>query len=316
MIIAVTGADGWVGARIVGLLREQGIGVRRLVRRARDPEDRVFDLADTMTDWSEHLRGCEGIIHCAARVHIPEAADAVDALVWEKINTRGTRRLIDAAVAARVTRFVFVSTIAVYDWSQPGPWDEASPVRPTSEYARSKLAAERALRESSLDWRICRLATVFGSGDRANFARLARALRCSTFILPGDGCARKSVIPVDMAAKVIAQAVINGSWSKTVCNVALAENPTLREICRGFEQLCGFRPPRRLPLNILKPIALIGTLCHRVGIAAPFTQSVLTKLITDTAVDTRRLQKLSAASACGNTFRDELKQYASYYRNC
>ncbi len=63
-------------------------------------------------------------------------------------------------------KIVFLSTCSVYG-AQEGILDESSEVNPLSEYASSKLIAEKYLADS--DSIIFRLGTLFGIGDNFSF---------------------------------------------------------------------------------------------------------------------------------------------------
>src|SRR5262249_36422627 len=85
---------------------------------------------------------------------------------FERVNVTGTRLVADGAVAAGVSRLVFFSTIAVYGLTGPEGADEATPPRPESAYARTKLEGEEAVRDADgrggLRTTVLRLAAVYG----------------------------------------------------------------------------------------------------------------------------------------------------------
>jgi nucleoside-diphosphate-sugar epimerase len=107
------------------------------------------------------------------------AADPLSA--FRTVNLEGTLTLARQAAAARVRRFVFISSIGVNGAQTHGqPFTVADPPAPHSPYALSKLEAEIALqelaRETGLEVVIIRPPLVFGPGAPGNFERLMRAL--------------------------------------------------------------------------------------------------------------------------------------------
>jgi UDP-glucose-4-epimerase GalE len=68
---------------------------------------------------------------------------------YHDVNTGGTRAVIEAALAAGVSRIVFSSTAAVYGAPDAIPIDERAPLAPANPYGDSKLAAERLLGEAA-----------------------------------------------------------------------------------------------------------------------------------------------------------------------
>lgn len=312
-LIAVTGASGWIGGAVCAWLESKRRSVRRLVRIARSPEEARFDLCDPehATSWPAALRGCTTLIHCAAHVHRPVETETERAQ-FETVNAAGTSRLVAACETAGVRRILLASTIAVYDWERPGERGEEDACAPKTAYGRSKLAAEEAVRGWSGDWRIARLATVYGEGDRANFNRLAAALRRKRFILPGKGEARKSVVPLPRAAEILGRLALLEEARGTLMNVAAPEAPSLAEICRAFCVACGFAAPRRMPVGLLGLAARAGNLAAAAGGRAPLTTDVLEKLTSDTVVHTGRMKELFG-DLSWEPFAESIRSMAGYY---
>ena len=120
------------------------------------------------------------------------------------LNTAATIALARAAERAGVRRFVFLSSIR----AQSGPaaqsilTEEMEP-RPTDAYGRSKLAAERALETTGLDWVALRLVLVYGPGAKGNMAELLRLAR-SPYPLPLARLqARRSLLALDNLVEAV-----------------------------------------------------------------------------------------------------------------
>ncbi|HTG39920.1 NAD(P)-dependent oxidoreductase [Sphingomonas sp.] len=163
MTILVTGATGLVGERLLPRLLESGADCRVLVRSGKNGpagvpavEGDLFDPASLAVA----VAGVSAIIHLAA-VFRTQDTD----LIW-KSNLEGTRNLIAAAQAhAPDARFIMASTSNVYDRNSPRPGRETDAVEPQDAYPASKVAAERALFESGLNWAVLRLPFVYGDDD-------------------------------------------------------------------------------------------------------------------------------------------------------
>jgi nucleoside-diphosphate-sugar epimerase len=143
----------------------------------------VGDLA-AMTDaaLAHTVRGARAIVHLAARVHRVETG-TVSLAAYRRDNVEVTKRLAGAAAAAGVAHFVFASSVKVHgEITIAGqPFTESDPPDPHDEYATSKCEAEHALQiiaeASGLRVTALRLPLTYGPGAKANFARLARAVR-------------------------------------------------------------------------------------------------------------------------------------------
>jgi UDP-glucose 4-epimerase len=259
------------------------------------------------------LARVSAIIHCAGYAHRPIETEE-EVRRFFAINRDGTQRVIDLAKAAGVPRIVYLSSMAFYDWTQGTDFNEDGPLAKPTAYAASKLEGELACRESGLDWRVARLGTVFGDGDRANFAKLAAALARGRFVIPGKGDARKSVLPVELAAELLVELALNDRASRQIVNLALPQTPTLAEICAAYAELCSFRPARRVPLGLLRAGAWAGDLLAKRRPNFPLTSVNLRKLTTSTTVDTTRMRQLFAERDWGD-FARWLQSSATYYRS-
>ena len=282
----MTGAGGWVGCSVATALRQRGFRVRELARTPAGPDGAPLDLLAPLADgrWSAALAGCAAVVHCAAHVHRPDET-AEEIRLFEAVNVEGTAKLVRAAQAAGIERFVLVSSSVVYGASTGVAAQEGAAPAPMSAYGRSKVQAEELVRGSALAWVIARPATIFGGGDRANFRRLAHALRRGRFVVPGAGEARKSVLPVDLAGALLARLAVEPIPAGTVVNLALPEAPTLRQICDGFSRELDWPRARSVPRWLLSLAAKAGDGLAGVGGRAPLTTTTLGKLTASTVVD-------------------------------
>ena len=106
--------------------------------------------------------------------------------------------------------------------------------------------------------------------------------------LPCTGKARKSVLPLPLAARSIADLALRDEIPYRILNLALPEAPTLREICGAFSSYCGFPQPLSLPLSILRRPARMGDWVARSRLDFPLTSVNLRKLTTSMVVKTRQ----------------------------
>ncbi|MFD2237185.1 NAD-dependent epimerase/dehydratase family protein [Aureimonas populi] len=161
MTILLTGATGLVGSRL--LPRLAGADCRALVRDGKTVpapatavEGDLFDPASL----APALEGVSAVIHLAAVFRTRD-----EDLIW-KSNLEGTRSLIAAVKAnAPDARFILASTSNVYDKDNPHPGREDDAVNPEHAYPASKVAVEKELRESGLNWSVLRFPFVYGDGD-------------------------------------------------------------------------------------------------------------------------------------------------------
>lgn len=163
MTILITGGTGLVGTRLLRRMAAAGLDCRAIVRAGKTVPAGVSSIEADLLDPASlrtALEGVSAIVHLAAVLRTPNPDD-----IW-KANVEGTRNLLDATKAyASAARLIMASTGLVYNASSPRPALEDDAVDPQMAYPASKLAAEKELRESGLNWVILRFGFVYGDAD-------------------------------------------------------------------------------------------------------------------------------------------------------
>ncbi len=144
-MILVTGSAGRVGRAVIAALRVKGRAVRGfdLKPSGMDGDEVIgsFEDADLL---AQAVEGVTGVLHLGAFM----SWASVDRDRMFAVNVEGTRKLLDAASAAGVRRFVFASSGEVYPENRPEflPVTEEHPLRPNSLYGLTKLLGEELVR--------------------------------------------------------------------------------------------------------------------------------------------------------------------------
>jgi len=154
MRIAITGATGFLGRYIAGHLTDQGHDCRAWYRHGSDRSgphldheriEWVLGELNSAPAGAALVEGCDAVVHSA--LYRPGAGfrgAEGDPVEFAELNVIGTLRLIEAARAAAVSRFVFISTCAVHERIlDDRPLDEAHPLWPASHYGAHKAAIEK-----------------------------------------------------------------------------------------------------------------------------------------------------------------------------
>ncbi len=211
--VAVTGAAGFVGSRLVpalttaGIPRIIGLDVRDPSRSGPGFEHHLVDVAGH--DLEVYLRGVDTVVHLAAVVD-----PIVDDALMARVNIEGTRRVLAAASSAGVRKVIRVSTAAVYGaWpTNPVPLTEDAALRPSPGFGPAIHAAEveRLLQEWSDEHpaatvTVLRAAPVLGVGAEHLFARLLAGRRRPR--VRGEG-APVQVLHVDDLVSALVDAVV------------------------------------------------------------------------------------------------------------
>lgn len=184
MILAVTGGTGFVGQAVLDEAGNRGLTVQALARREQSPRHGVNWVGGDLHDQAALaalVQGADAVLHIAGVVNTPDPAG------FHHGNVEGTERLVDAARAAGVLRFIFVSSLSA---REPG----------LSAYGRSKRHAEEVVQTSGLDWTIVRPPAIYGPRD-AEMLDLFKAARWGVVPMPPAGQA--SMIHVDDLARLL-----------------------------------------------------------------------------------------------------------------
>ncbi len=194
MRVLVTGANGFVGAALCAELIKRGDQVRGLVRTTSDlsllegiEAELVYGSLDDASSLKEAVKGMDLVYHVAAAV-----SDWGSLEYFRRVNVEGARSLLEAAVAAKVRRFVLVSSVAVHSFIDARDMDETSPQLPTPfYYCRTKREAEELAlsyhRAGKLEVAIARPGDVWGPGDRTSLLKMTALLERGLIIYIGGG---------------------------------------------------------------------------------------------------------------------------------
>ena len=176
MKILLTGANGLLGQHLVKLLLDttthEIIATSKSEPRGIIQSSRIHYYSLDITDGMEvnlliDKIGPDVVIHCAALTQVDEC-EQNPIKAWD-VNVTATRFIVDAAKKIN-SFFVFISTDFVFD-GMSGPYKESDILNPVSYYGSTKVAAEKAVAESGLQYAIIRTCLLYGNilfGNRSN----------------------------------------------------------------------------------------------------------------------------------------------------
>lgn len=150
----VTGGAGYIGSHVTLALIDAGwevvviddLSTGRRESVAATAEFVLGDIGDPATiaaALDQHRPNA--VLHFAGSIVVPESV--TNPLKYYRNNTSASRTLIEAAVSAGVSAFLFSSTAAVYGVPSRVPIDEEMPKTPINPYGTSKLCTEFVLRD-------------------------------------------------------------------------------------------------------------------------------------------------------------------------
>ncbi|MFC1937212.1 NAD-dependent epimerase/dehydratase family protein [Chloroflexota bacterium] len=204
--VLVTGAPGWLGTRFVEKLSENNRDIRCLVLKgindtylrkmgAETVEGNILD-PQSLEKLTE---GIETVFHMVGIIH----TKFFGVNNFLKINTQGTKNILECAIKSGVKRFIFISSNSSVgcNYDRDVLMNEYTVPQPYMKYGRSKLMAERAVNEAfikgRLDTIIFRPCWFYGPGQPARQTRLMKMIKNGNVPLFGDGSNLRSMTYID-----------------------------------------------------------------------------------------------------------------------
>lgn len=290
--VLVTGAYGFVGAAYCDHLAANRVPYLGAVRARKPDEDRdeIIALGDFgEADWDGLFASApiRHVVHLAARAHRMRERAVDPAALYRRENIRVTDRLLAAALVARVERFVFASTAKVHGAATPPGLvlRESDPLAPADDYARSKAAAEKRVRqfgeELGLGVTTLRLPLVYGPGAKANFAELVEAVRARQ-ILPFEAISnRRSLLGLTNLCSALDIARTSPAAAGNTFFVSDGDDVSTPELVRAIADAYGVRP--RLWRVAPRVLAVAGAVAGR--------RAAVERLLASFAIDDARIRR-------------------------
>ena len=187
--VLVTGGAGYIGSVLVRELLKEGYGVKIFdtlyfgKEALSGIEDKIELIQGDVREFPvEALKDVSAVIHMGSLSNDPTAE--FDPRSNHEINCEGTVRVAEACKKAGVGKMTLASSAAVYGFHVDSIADEAFRTNPQSEYAKSKLEAEKELLKlasGSFCPVILRQATVYGLSDRMRWDLVVNTMTKDAF---------------------------------------------------------------------------------------------------------------------------------------
>ncbi len=254
--VLVTGASGFLGQALVQQLIVDGFAVTAVSRSQAPTRAPGWICLAHYEDAHTLLQGHACVVHLAARVHVMRDTSADPLTEFRAANVDITLTLARQAAAAGVQRFVFISSVKVNgEGTQPnGAFTETDSPHPQDAYGQSKDEAEQGLRqiaaETGLDVVIIRPPLVYGSGVRANFATLMRAVQRG-WPLPLGGIThnRRSLVGLDNLVDLIITCIAHPAAANQIFLASDGHDLSTADLVRGLARAAGV-PARLMPVPV------------------------------------------------------------------
>jgi len=214
----ITGGSGFLGRHLIADLRKRNVEVRALARSdeackrfaAAGAQAVPGDISDVRALQSG-MESCDLVFHAAAIVR-----DWGNLADFQQVNVQGTVNVLEAAKAAKVNRFVHVSSEAVLAGTASlQNIDEKVPLpaHPLGPYATTKGLAEKAVLSANTEGFatiVVRPRFVWGKGDTSVLPQIVEAVQKGTFRWIAGGRYLTSTTHVENATEALILAAEKG----------------------------------------------------------------------------------------------------------
>lgn len=287
----LTGASGFLGSSMLRQLHPGDYASITLLSRQEPklPEQLAASGNLTVVRASIHeVEKYAGYLTPETRVvHLAAITGKAAPQEYFSVNAEGTRLLVDAAAAAGVAGFLFVSSIAVSFRDRRG-----------YHYAESKEQAEHSVMSSGLRYCIVRPTIILGEGSPiwGSFSALSRS---SVILLPGTGRVRIQPIHVDDLGALLLGIVSSDRFANETLDLGGPEALTMDAFVRRIHRALRGGEPRVIHLPLGPVLGILRLVERPFPALLPVSSGQFASFCNDGTAATNDL-----LDACANSMLD------------
>lgn len=241
MKIALIGASGFVGTRLLGLLDESKDQYELknidLLQSHFFPQYTIIGDVRKQEQMNKELEGYDLVVLLAAQ----HRDDVTPTSLYYDTNVGGIKVTLQAMEKNGIKRLVFFSSVAVYGLNKKNPNEEYL-AGPFNHYGKSKWQAEQVLQEwykRHQDWNIdiIRPTVIFGERNRGNVYNLLHQIAGGKFLMVGNGNNKKSMAYVGNIVAFVKYMIDNVREGYNVFNYIDKPDFTMNELVEHVEKV-------------------------------------------------------------------------------
>ena len=249
--VLVTGATGFIGARLVENLVDKKYNVTSLIRKGKNAhigsKSIIGDLTDPDLDIPIESSSC--VFHLASHTPLEK-----NKKILKKVNLDGTKNLFNQ-IKDKTQSLIYISGLGVYGES-PNIIDENSSYNPTTDFVKIRLSAQKFLEENckdmGIDFSVVHLGDVYGVRGWFYEFMIKRLLK-NTFRLPKNGEYYKGFVHIDDAVGSMMSIVENNIKNETFI-ISDSTPCTFREFVDFTSDEIGVKHPGSIPVFLAKAV--------------------------------------------------------------
>jgi nucleoside-diphosphate-sugar epimerase len=296
--ILVTGAPGWLGSRLVEVLCEKKYNVRCLVLKGLNTSELQKFGAEVVEGdvtkketLTEAVKGIDTVVHCVGIIHPKKISDLY------RVNTEGTKNMLEASAHGGVKKFVHISSNSVQGVNVRRDilMQESHMDRPYMHYGKSKWLAEQAVnsyqKQGKLQTVILRPCWFYGPGQPERQTRLIKMIKSGKPLIFGDGKNLRSMSYIDNVIQGIILAIEKDVANGQTYWIADKRPYSTNEIYQTIAELLGVTiKPRHVPRIVSKGLQFGDLILQSFGMYIPEVH-VGGEMIEDIACDISKAER-------------------------
>lgn len=258
MKILVTGANGFMGQKLVDELIRSDHKVRVFLRRSNDKltNKNIEVFIGDYNNQSDLINACQGI---DVIYHLAAIRDKWGT-PWQeylRVNVTNTTNLLNAAVKSNVKQFIYISSISVIT----PPFDK-------KYYGQSKKLAEAKVNKfqqtGKINTTIIRPVITYGPGDNGMIYKMILMINSGKFVVVGDGQNTVHLCYIDDLMQGMLKILANKkAYGKTYA-LPGPKPIIINDLVARINKILGKKSNLiHIPLIIAKPIAYVVELIYR-----------------------------------------------------
>uniref|UniRef100_A0A7V1EIP2 NAD(P)-dependent oxidoreductase n=1 Tax=candidate division WOR-3 bacterium TaxID=2052148 RepID=A0A7V1EIP2_UNCW3 len=297
--ILVIGSSGFIGQHLIKQFLKRNfeiVGIDKyppkneIIFRYRHVTGDILSIED-LTNVSKDVKF---VISLAAKHH----DFGITKEEYFRVNEGGTINLLNCMSKLNIKNLIFYSSVAVYG-TQDSPTIEESPLIPDTDYGRSKLAAENAIKKWAEEDKtrsviIIRPTVIFGPENYGNVYNLIDKIYKKRFIFVGDGSNIKSVAYVENLVDATLFLMDYLKPGLQIFNYSDEPQMTTREIVGIITEFMPHSIPKfKIPLSLAVSVGGIFDVLAKIsGYNFPITAKRMKKFNTATHHKAEKIRQL------------------------
>lgn len=319
--VLLTGATGFAGSHTARRLLEEGFDVRVLVRTREkigalglSGAEVVLGDITNKDSVNKAMDGVKVVYHIAA---LFRQAGFPDKVYWD-VNHTGALNLLEAALDARVDRFLHCSTVGVLGHIKNPPANETNPYHPGDIYQITKCEGEKAAlsywKEKGLPVTVVRPAGIYGPGD-VRWLKLFKSIAKQRFVMLGSGKTFIHMVYVSDLVNAFRLAVDSPNAVGQIYIAGGERYVTLNEFTGTIAKVMGVSLPTcHIPVGPVRMASgICEDVCRKLGIEPPIYRRRVDFFVKDRAFDITKA-KVELGYSPKVDLEEGVRRTASWYK--